>query len=190
MISGSKTILDVGCGSGNLGRLFRGRGEQVEIVGLDKSPDALLKSEPFYDRLLAMDLDSFSGLPYKENHFEAIILADVLEHLKEPEQMLKDIRRYLTPNGVVVVSLPNIARIEIRLGLLLGRFSYATSGIMDRTHLHFYTYSTAKTLIENAGYSIDKIEFTGIGSKVGLLPTLFSYQFIFAARPSYVNLRR
>jgi ubiquinone/menaquinone biosynthesis C-methylase UbiE len=134
-----------------------------------------------------MDLDSFSGLQFAEGYFDAMVFADVLEHLKDPQRILKEMLRYLAPRGIFVVSLPNVARFEVRLRLLLGRFAYATSGIMDRTHLHFYTYSSAKSLVESTGYRIGKIEFTGIGSRIRILPRLFSYQFIIAAWPPGMN---
>jgi SAM-dependent methyltransferase len=134
-----------------------------------------------------MDLDAFAGIPYPEGYFDAIVLADVLEHLKTPNDFLRAIGKYLAPAGMVVISLPNVARLEVRIKLLLGRFNYAPSGIMDKTHLHFYTYSTARSLVENAGYVINKIEYTGLGSRLRAFPRLLSYQFIMAARQSGVR---
>jgi 2-polyprenyl-3-methyl-5-hydroxy-6-metoxy-1,4-benzoquinol methylase len=184
MISGSNRILDIGCGSGPLGALLRKYGHQIEIVGIDKDSKALETAAPSYDRVFSMDLDAFVGIPYPQGYFDAIVLADVLEHLKTPNDFLRTIGKYLAPTGMVVISLPNVARLEVRIKLLLGKFNYTPSGIMDKTHLHFYTYSTARSLVENAGFVIRKIEYTGLGSRLRAFPRVFSYQFIMAARQS------
>jgi 2-polyprenyl-3-methyl-5-hydroxy-6-metoxy-1,4-benzoquinol methylase len=157
-------------------------------VGIDKDRTALENAALCYDKVFPMDLDAFAGLPYPEGYFDAIVLADVLEHLKRPEDFLKSLGKYLASTGMVVISLPNVARLEVRIKLFLGKFDYAKSGIMDATHLHFYTYSTARSLVENAGYAISKIEYTGLGSRLRAFPRLLSYQFIIAARQSSAQL--
>jgi 2-polyprenyl-3-methyl-5-hydroxy-6-metoxy-1,4-benzoquinol methylase len=184
MISASKRILDVGCGHGPLPARLRKRGDRIEIVGIDKDSKALEAAESYYDRVFRIDLDLFDGIPYPERYFDAIVLADVLEHLKAPQDFLKAIGKYLAPAGMLIISLPNVARLEVRVKLLLGKFNYAPSGIMDKTHLHFYTHSTAISLVENAGYVINQIEYTGLGSKLKAFPRLLSYQFVIEARQS------
>jgi 2-polyprenyl-3-methyl-5-hydroxy-6-metoxy-1,4-benzoquinol methylase len=184
MISGSRRVLDIGCGHGPLAALLRKHDERIEIVGIDRDSKALETAGPLYDRVFSMDLDTINKIPYPQGYFDAIVLADVLEHLKRPNYFLRSIRKYLAPTGVMVISLPNVARLEVRIKLLLGKFNYAPSGIMDKTHLHFYTYSTARSLVEDAGLVINKMEYTGLGSRLRAFPRLFSYQFIMAARQS------
>jgi predicted TPR repeat methyltransferase len=79
---------------------------------------------------------------------------DVLEHLTEPERLLADARARLAPGGVAIVSLPNVANITVRLHLLMGRFPYSDRGILDRTHMRFYTRSSARALLARCGFEV------------------------------------
>lgn len=89
-----------------------------------------------------------------------ILAADVLEHLVAPEQLLQRLPEVLCPDGRIIVSLPNVAHVSVRLSLVLGRFDYTETGILDRTHLHLYTFQSARRLLEGAGLRIEQ-EFGG-----------------------------
>ncbi|MBV9742465.1 MAG: class I SAM-dependent methyltransferase, partial [Acidobacteriia bacterium] len=86
--------------------------------------------------------------------FDFVLMLDVLEHLRRPERILSQAARALKDNGRIVVSVPNVANITVRLMLLFGRFNYKERGILDRTHLRFYTHKTASRLVEDSGYEI------------------------------------
>src|SRR5262249_39702773 len=86
--------------------------------------------------------------------FDKILLMDVLEHLPHPERVLEACRELLTPQGTVLVSVPNVANITVRLALLFGRFNYTERGILDRTHLRFYTRRTARRFLESCGFRV------------------------------------
>ncbi|MFO0826425.1 MAG: methyltransferase domain-containing protein, partial [Gemmataceae bacterium] len=145
-----------------------------------------------------------------EKKFDLILLQDVLEHLRSPDQMLQDCKRYCKPSGRVIVSVPNVANITVRLGLLFGSFDYRPRGILDRTHLRFFTRKTARQLLESAGYEVIEQRSTvmplelafGLDAKNPLMivlnrvlalftwinPGLLGYQTILVARPKAVGV--
>jgi SAM-dependent methyltransferase len=150
-----------------------------------------------------VDLDR-DPIPTPATPYGWIVLADVLEHLREPEALLSQCQKLLADDGRLVVSVPNVAHWSVRLSLLFGRFSYTARGILDRSHLRFYTLSTIQAELERAGFSIERVETTsppfqelipgGAGSSVAKLLTrlnyfgnavwkqLFAYQFVLRAR--------
>jgi methionine biosynthesis protein MetW len=187
MIGKGWRVLDVGCGVGNLGRYLK-ENFDCYVIGIEIDEDAAKIARKFYDEVIVGDVEELltRELKYPDNYFDAIIMADVLEHLKRPDTLLIKLKRYLKPEGIAVASIPNIGRLEIRLKLLFGKFEYEETGILDKTHLRFFTLKTAKELFESAGYKITCIDYTGLASKHGLfrlLPSLFAYQFIISAKP-------
>ena len=84
--------------------------------------------------------------------------SDLLEHCVHPSEVLKSLQKNIKPNGKIIITGPNVAYWAVRKDLLLGRWNYTDSGVMDRTHLHFYTASTWQSLIENSGYKISLME--------------------------------
>ncbi|HLD78316.1 MAG TPA: methyltransferase domain-containing protein, partial [archaeon] len=113
--------------------------------------------------------------------YEAVLLADVLEHLREPERLLLRLKPRLTENGFLLVSIPNVANWKVRLQLVRGRWRYTDTGILDRTHLRFYTHRTARTLLEDAGYRIVWEGHTGFRGRARHRPGLLAFQFLFKA---------
>lgn len=85
----------------------------------------------------------------------------MLEHLKYPERLLWEAKALLKSGARIIVSLPNIAHWGVRLRLLFGRFEYSDYGIMDRTHLHFYTVKTGRALLEEQGYAVEVLHIAG-----------------------------
>jgi O-antigen biosynthesis protein len=157
-------------------QIARERSSEVFVVDLDE-PDALLPAK--------------SSAPY-----DLALVANVLEHLKYPERVLRDIHTLLRPDGRLIVVLPNIAHWQFRLRLLLGKFDYEEYGVMDKTHLHLYTLKTGRELIENAGYRMDDFQIAGSFIQNSLnnlarrfnrpllkaiLPNLFAYELIYIA---------
>lgn len=150
------TVLDVGCNRGYLGRELHQRG--CRIWGIDRDTHALGDIDPgIYVEVSAQDLDTVTGLPWPGRRFETIIAADVLEHLRDPLPVLSLLAGALATDGRILVSLPNIAHLSVRGNLLRGQFEYQDSGILDRTHLHFYTFATATRFVESAGLRITAV---------------------------------
>ena len=104
--------------------------------------------------------------------FGVIVFSDVLEYLAHPEDVLQFfVSNYLKEHGRVIISLPNVAHVSVRLGLLLGNFTYTDAGILDRTHLHLYTLKTARELIASCGLRVEKEKFSS--DRLGRLIRVF-----------------
>jgi SAM-dependent methyltransferase len=148
-----KTVLDVGCATGDVARALAARG--CRVSGVDADPEAETAREVF-DELVIADLDR-SGLTdhFKAESFDAVVFGDVLEHLHDPGAALRDARTLLRPGGRIVVSVPNVAHGSLRLALLGGRWDYTDQGLLDRTHLRFYTLETVCELLEGSGLVIE-----------------------------------
>jgi len=154
--AGANRILDVGCGAGAMGRGIRTRWGNVTLVGIEKDKGRAIEAKAFYDRII--EADAGTWIPdFEEESFDAIILADVLEHVDNPAGLLKRYVPYLAPHGVLVLSVPNIRYYEILSGLAEGRFDYQESGILDRSHLRFFTKKTLVELLESSGLQIETL---------------------------------
>ena len=155
------TVLDLGAATGALGRRLREAGCTVD--GVEHDAQAAAQARPFYRRLLELDLDR-ADLREQFPHaaYDVVVCADVLEHLRDPAGALATLRRALAREGQVVISMPNVAHLWMRLSLLAGRFEYAERGILDRTHLRFYTRRTLTALVRGAGLRIARLTSTPV----------------------------
>jgi 2-polyprenyl-3-methyl-5-hydroxy-6-metoxy-1,4-benzoquinol methylase len=146
-------MIDVGCARGLLGREMKASGWRVVGVELDEE-DAQF-AEEVLDQVLVGRFDAVVGrLP---KHVEAVVFADVLEHMVNPSAALADAFTILERGGSLLVSIPNVAHASARWDLLRGRFQYTDRGIFDRTHLRFFTRETAMQLVSDAGFTIERI---------------------------------
>ena len=147
-------LLDIGCGGGQLASAARDL--SYRVTGIECHPAALAVAQDRVDELLPVDLadqEKVTAALY-DRKFDIILFADVLEHMPDPLSVLLFYLRFLKSGGRIVVSLPNIACWDRRLALLFGHFDYTASGIMDRTHLRFFTFRTAQALLREAGLAI------------------------------------
>jgi len=144
-------VLDVGCGAGDNAAMLADRGWRVTGVTIDpREREAAL---PFCDDIHLGDLED--GLPDAVTGlFEVVLMSHVLEHLAQPTRLLANVPARLAVGGVIAVALPNVLNYRQRLRFLMGDFAYTDTGILDRTHLRFYTYSTAKSLIEDHEFEV------------------------------------
>lgn len=145
-------VLDCGCAGGYVGVALAGRAAAVDGIELDGA--AAAQAATAYRQVYVGSVEDEQFLSSLGGGYDRIILGDVLEHTTRPEHALLHLKRLLKPGGRVLISMPNIAHYSIRWRLLQGRFDYQPSGIMDRTHLRFYTYETAQELAEKAGYRV------------------------------------
>jgi 2-polyprenyl-3-methyl-5-hydroxy-6-metoxy-1,4-benzoquinol methylase len=153
-------VLDVGCASGFLRNFLPG--SDFRFIGIERDPDLVEQARQSYDEVYQADLTSGLDLPLQSAP-DAIVFADVLEHLPNPEVVLADLlKRYAKPGTPVIISLPNVAHLYVRLSLLLGRFEYADRGILDRTHLRFYTLRSAQQLCTECDLRLQSIATTPI----------------------------
>jgi 2-polyprenyl-3-methyl-5-hydroxy-6-metoxy-1,4-benzoquinol methylase len=186
-----RRVLDVGCSSGYLARPLRERANT--IVGLELDPAAASEAEAFCERVLVGDVETMA-LPLEPGSFDVVLCGDVVEHLRDPAATLARLRPFLRPGGRLVLSTPNVANWAIRLSLLAGRWRYTDRGILDRTHAHLFTRATLREALEEAGYRVERIDFSvpvpggsdlldGAAYALGRLrPSLLAYQFVAVAQ--------
>jgi 2-polyprenyl-3-methyl-5-hydroxy-6-metoxy-1,4-benzoquinol methylase len=144
---GGRRVLDVGAADALLSRHLGEAGWRV--TGIEVDAHLAAAGRPYCEQMIVSDLDH--ELPEFDEPFDAIVYGDVLEHLVDPLRTLQGLNRWLAPGGRVVVSVPNVAHLAIRLSLLMGRFDYFDRGILDRTHLRFFTERSLKRLLLAAG---------------------------------------
>jgi predicted TPR repeat methyltransferase len=147
----SLSVLDVGFGAGHLARRIRPLCRY--LAGIELDPEAALEGAAYFDDPLVEDVVRGLSGPWREP-FDLVVAGDVLEHLPEPERALALVRPLLKPDGLLLVSLPNVANVTVRLGLLVGRFPSTDRGILDRTHLRFFTRRTGRALLERSGFAV------------------------------------
>lgn len=204
LVGRNQDVLDIGCGEGFFAAELKRDGNR--IVGVDALPAA--GESDALERYISADLnDAQPDLARQagEHRFDRVLFLDVLEHLVRPERLLAEVRPALKENGQVVVSVPNVANITVRLALLFGRFNYTDRGILDRTHLHFYTRKTARAFLEENGWEIVTAKTTVMplelvlgldpanplmrtitmlfAAATALFPGLLGYQLVYLARP-------
>ncbi|HEY0141116.1 MAG TPA: class I SAM-dependent methyltransferase [Thermoanaerobaculia bacterium] len=165
------TLLDLGAAGGELGSALRERFDRT--IGFEYNVDCLPQLKGRFDQVVITDLERVKLLPRKVN---AIVLADVLEHLRNPAGALKLVREAVADDGHVFISVPNIANITVRLGLLFGIFEYRDRGILDHTHLRFYTMRTFRREVEGAGFRI--LAVRGSSVPVRLIIGRFTPEFV------------
>jgi 2-polyprenyl-3-methyl-5-hydroxy-6-metoxy-1,4-benzoquinol methylase len=142
-------VLDVGCDTGRFGELLS-RGKHAEVDGLERDPVAAEQARTRLAHVFqrsASDPGAFDGLA----DYDGVLFLDVLEHLVDPWEVLRRAQRVLRPGGAVHALVPNIAHVSVVRRLVGGRFDYAEFGTMDRTHLRWFTRSTIRECLEQAG---------------------------------------
>lgn len=195
----SPRVLDVGCGPGNVAALLNN--ESFEYVGVDyrKPEDLHPNVGVFHEKDLEKDFDLDYG-----REFDYVVFGDILEHLREPAKILEGAHRYLKPGGQIIVSVPNILHWSVRLMVLTGHFVYMDRGILDKTHLRFFTRKIMTKLLCECGFEPIEVIATPVplstiagrwaesrwmrmlatvqNTFANLWKNLFAYQLIFVAR--------
>ncbi|MDQ6522244.1 bifunctional glycosyltransferase/class I SAM-dependent methyltransferase [Nocardioides sp. LHD-245] len=191
-------VLDVGCSSGLLSGQIRDMGHTV--VGVDHAEEPGVRDR--LDEFFLADLDE--GLPEVGSDFDVVIAADVIEHVRRPEQLLEEMASKLGSDGRLIISTPNFGHWYPRFRVASGNFDYDRRGILDETHLRFFTRKGLQRVFELAKLRVESLDYTGlpftvlqpgrVGAKAKMLnradhwlvktrPTLFGYQFVAVLRP-------
>lgn len=193
-------VLDVGCASGYFARrLVEEKG--CRVVGIEMDPGVAARAREACERVHVGSLEDRNFLDGVDETADVVFFGDVIEHLADARPVLDRARAWLAPGGAAICSIPNVAFWKIRFELLRGRFEYQDVGILDRTHLRFFTRASFERVLGEAGYRVldarpvcsDRrplhFRMGGDGpSRAGALlarrlPGLFATQFLFRAVP-------
>jgi SAM-dependent methyltransferase len=190
----TRRLLDVGCGSGMLGERIKTELD-CHVVGLTHSESEAAIAAQRLDQVLVCDLNTLD--PCEVGEFDCIVCSHVLEHLCDPDEVLRRLGHALSDEGTLIVALPNILYWRQRLDFLRGKFRYTDGGLMDRTHYRFFDWITAQELLAESGFKIIDAGLDGgfplsrillrVGGRVDhaalkLFPGLFGFQFVFVCR--------
>jgi methionine biosynthesis protein MetW len=201
--AGARRVLDVGCGAGALGAALREE-RGIEVVGLELFPEAAARAAERLDQAIEADLEQLEELPFEPGHFDAMVFGDVLEHLHDPHRLLRVLRPWLADGGALVCSIPNVGHWSVVLPLLAqDRWPYADAGLLDRTHVHFFTLTEAAAMLSDCGYAVESAattrlsqaappEAAQLASLLGSFGAdaaqaeqrLSAYQYLLVARPA------
>ncbi|MBU1122852.1 MAG: class I SAM-dependent methyltransferase [Candidatus Omnitrophota bacterium] len=186
---GILNVLDVGCGNGGLGSKLKERG--IGVIGIERNKSLCSQAAKNLDNVFLADIESFK-LPLSKKSFDCIMYADILEHLIEPKNILENYKEYLKDDGCIIASIPNIRYYKVILRLLLGgSWDYMEHGILDKSHLRFFTLINIKELFVAAGYQIVEVKRNIVASSgfkllnfclFGGLKEFLTYQYYIKAK--------
>jgi O-antigen biosynthesis protein len=190
LVGKNKRVLEIGCATGQVTSRLAENG--CDVVGIELSEESARVAQKYCKKVIVADVSDINNLEFFK-YFDFILFMDVLEHLEYPLGVLKKLKICLKDDGLVVVSVPNIANWMIRWNLLWGNFEYGPRGILDETHIKFFNEKSARKILEDAGFEIIKSDiipslplvkmrakFMYIISK--LRPNFFAVQFLLVGR--------
>jgi SAM-dependent methyltransferase len=152
--AGARRLLDVGCAEGRLGAALKGLDPGRVVHGIEREPDVAARAARHLDRVFTLDVER-DDPPLPPGSLDCILYGDVLEHLQDPGAVLRRHRKLLAPGGVILCSIPNAQHHSLLRAALTGDWQYTQSGLLDATHLRFFTASTALKLLLDAGFAPD-----------------------------------
>jgi SAM-dependent methyltransferase len=158
-----RRFLDVGCGNGATAAAAKARWPGVEAIGIEIVPEAAKRAAERIDRVVNASAESIDWAAEGIAGVDAVLLADVLEHLVDPWTFLRNLHAALGPDAAIVASIPNVANLWLLEELAAGRFDYAADGLLDATHLRFFTRATIARMFDDARYAIERWERTTDG---------------------------
>jgi 2-polyprenyl-3-methyl-5-hydroxy-6-metoxy-1,4-benzoquinol methylase len=201
----ARKVLDIGCGAGRLGEVLKSR-QGATVVGIELTEAAGQAARTRLDEVLIGDVEKMD-LPFPEGSFDSVVCGDVLEHLREPGNLLSRIHRWLRPGGVLIASIPNVRHHSVLRMLLAGDWTYEPAGLLDRTHLRFFTRRSIEKLLRDSRFALTRwgivpgpgyeewqrhgrpgeVSVGGLNAR-GLTPQqaeeFFVYQFLITATPA------
>lgn len=154
---GESAVLELGCGEGGTGQAALAAGKAGRYVGIELNPAAAAVARGRLTEVIEGDVESLD-MAALEGRFDALIISEVLEHLTDPWRVLRDLAPCVRPGGQVFASSPNVSHWKVVRSLVRGRFDYEESGVMDRTHLRWFTPATYRQMLEQAGLNVVSLE--------------------------------
>ncbi len=171
--AGAKLVLDVGCGRGALGGALKEERPGARVHGIEYVAEAAAVAATRLDDVIVADLDVLEALPDHWEPFDAAICGDVLEHLRDPAHALRLLRDALAPDGVIVASIPNIKHWTVLYPLLVkDRFTYEDAGLLDRTHVHFFTLEEIDAMFTECKLQVESLSSVSQPMPPALSPLL------------------
>lgn len=156
MPPGARRVVEIGCMQGALAQAYRARNPQAQYVGVDIDPDYAKAAAAHCHQALAADIEKL-----EEPAFAALfpsdcwVFGDCLEHLRDPWRIVRDIRERIDANGCLLACVPNAQHWSLQMRLATGQFRYEDSGLLDRTHLRWFTRVTLLEMFTQAGWRIE-----------------------------------
>ena len=153
----ARVVLDVGCGQGALGAAYLRRNPAARVLGIDSDPEAAARAKQRLTEVACLDVE-VAPMPFAvPEGIDCIVYGDVLEHLADPWALLRTHAGYLSPEGTVLVCMPNVEHWSLALRLLNGSFDYEPHGLLDRTHLRWFTPRTMARALLDAGLALSDL---------------------------------
>lgn len=168
LVGNGRRVLEIGCWVGHVTEHLVANGNHV--VGVERDPTAADEARQHATRVHVADLDTTALSTIEDERFDVILLGDVLEHLRDPSTVLRDLVELLEPRGRLVISVPNVAHVDVRLHLLEGRWEYQPDGLLDRTHLRWFTRAGLRALLDEVGFVATQLDPVRQGRGASLLP--------------------
>lgn len=153
---GSANVLEIGCGSGETGAAAIAAGLCRSYTGVELAPQAAALARTRLTEVLEGDVEKMQ-FPWPDGHFDAVLMSEVLEHLIDPWTVVKRVAAKLKPGAIVLASSPNVAQLAILKGIIADRWELTETGVMDRTHLRWFTQGSYRQMFEDAGIRIDAV---------------------------------
>lgn len=188
LIPENSKILEIGCATGFMGEYLI-KNKKCHVTGVEIGRQESKEAKKRLNRVIEGDIENDTIFELIHDKFDVIFASAVIEHLKNPWKILKSLKKYLKKDGILIVTTSNIAHWSMRLQLLKGKFEYEKYGILDDTHLRFFSIETFKKLIEDSGYRIDYFSIDSVGGGLPKIskflgkffPGLFAYQMLIKA---------
>ena len=159
---GVSSVLEIGCGTGAFGALVKQRRGCCRYTGVELMSEAAEHARTRLDEVIVANIEQ-TPLPFPHETFDCLVCNDVLEHLVDPWAALRMLTGFLRPGGYIVISLPNVRFSEVVKNLVVRKsWEYEEQGVLDRTHLRFFTESSIRTLLESAGLEV--LQLRGINA--------------------------
>lgn len=149
-------LLELGCGAGNTAATARAQGKCGWACGVELCEEPAAQARTRLDRVIVGDIEQLD-LDLPPNSFDVLLMSEVLEHLRDPAQVLVKLRPLLCPDAIVLAGSPNVCHYSVLLMLLRGHWDYQREGIMDETHLRWFSPATYRRLFETSGYMVDHV---------------------------------
>ncbi|VVB55588.1 Ubiquinone biosynthesis O-methyltransferase [uncultured archaeon] len=188
--NGKHRILDVGCGEGRTLRKLKELGKASETIGIEINENIANSLAHNVDKMIIGDVESLE-LDFEKEFFDYIIFGDILEHIRNPTKILKEYSGYLKNDGFIIASIPNLNYYGVIIPLVFfDKFEYKIEGILDKTHLRFFTRKSLIKLFNSSGFEIiiiksnKKSNFIAILNFItfGIFNRFFVFQYFIKAR--------